>query len=80
MQILFAICRARVSSAEPTIRPIRAQMQIYLQFAEREYLRRSQRYDQSERKCKFYLQFAEILTFYITRGPAFTDFIDITAF
>lgn len=55
-------------------------MQIYLQFAEREYLRRSQRYDQSERKCKFYLQFAEILTFYITRGPAFTDFIDITAF
>ena len=44
---LFEACAAK-------IRISRAQIQIFLlEFAEREYLRRSQRYEQLERKSKY---------------------------
>ena len=52
MSNLFGHSRARVSKAKPKIQISRGQSKIYFDFAEREYLRRSQRYEKIVWLCR----------------------------
>ena len=47
MSNLFEHCRTRVSSAKPKIRKVERRSKRQLDYAETEYLRRSQRYEKS---------------------------------